>query len=348
MPDTGSASSIEPLSTIASPLTLVLDESRSGGQALEEALFLSFTADLGFFEEIVLGVTQATGARITVVGDVTMARPDPRSVRRAGRSYLAGLGHADGAAFHPKLMVLAGREHATIALGSGNTTLAGWQNNAELWTVLRVRDDRSPAGVPQLAAWLRDLPDGVRFSAGVPQALRRVAALLERLHRDRTPVDRQARVVSSLHSPIIDQLPHGPVDELSVYAPFHDRNGRALRHLLERFHPGRFTLAYQPGLTDLDGRSVTGLDQEYRGRIVSDIGQRYRHGKLVEWAADGQRWALTGSPNLSSAALLLQQGRGGNCELGIITPQPRLAPPGGHRRATRPAACGAAPAPPAQ
>ena len=163
-----------------------------------------------------------------------MARNDPRSVRRAGRSYLAGLAYAHGAAFHPKLMVLAGPEHATIAVGSGNTTLAGWQANAELWTVLRVDSEQSPTAVPELSAWLRDLPEKVRFSAGVPQALGRVAALLDRLHRDRTPTAPQVRVVSSLRSPIIDQLPHGPVDELAVFAPFYDRRSMALRRLLER------------------------------------------------------------------------------------------------------------------
>lgn len=320
---------VEPPTAFASPLTLILDEQLTGGQSLEEALFLSFTADLGFFEEVALGATQATGARVTVAGDVSMARNDPRSVRRAGRSYLAGLAYAHGAAFHPKLMVLVGPEHATIALGSGNTTLAGWQANAELWTVLRVNGDQSPAAIPELSAWLRDLPEEVRFSAGVPQALGRIAALLDRLHRGRAPVAPKVRVVSSLHSPIIDQLPHGPVDELAVFAPFHDQRSRALRQLLERFRPSRFTLAYQPGLSDLDGPSVAALVKEYDGRVISDNDQRYRHGKLVEWTSEGQRWALTGSPNLSAAALLLSQGEGGNCELGVVAPLPSTLLPDG-------------------
>lgn len=327
---------VEPPTAFTSPLTLILDEERTGGRNLEEALFLSFTADLGFFEEVALGVTQATGARVTVAGDVSMARNDPRSVRRAGRSYLAGLAYAQGAAFHPKLMVLAGPEHATIALGSGNTTLAGWQANAELWTVLRVDGEQSPTAVPDLSAWLRDLPERVRFSAGVPQALGRVAALLDRLHRDRTPAASQVRVVSSLRSPIIDQLPQGPVDELAVFAPFYDRRSMALRRLLERFRPSRFTLAYQPGLSDLDGPSVAALVKEYDGLVVSDNDQRYRHGKLVEWVSEGQRWALTGSPNLSAAALLLSQGDGGNCELGIIAPiTATLLPDGSDEPAAR-------------
>ncbi|WP_405523636.1 hypothetical protein OG426_10135 [Streptomyces canus] len=336
MTETAPLSGIAPPTLLASPLTLVLDEERTGGQSLEEALFLSFTADLGFFEEIALGVTQATGARVTVVGDVTMTRNDPRAVRRAGRSYLAGLAYAHGAAFHPKLMVLAGPDRATIALGSGNTTLAGWQANAELWTVLRVNGGQSPVAVSGLTAWLRGLPEKVRFSAGVPQALDRVAGLLDRLHRAGTATAPQARIVSSLHSPIIDQLPNGPVDELAVFAPFHDPRSLALRQLLERFRPSRFTLAYQPGLTDLDGPSVAALVQEYDGHVIGDHDQRYLHGKLVEWTSGGQRWALTGSPNLSAAALLRPQGQGGNCELGITTPIPAtLLPDGTDEPATR-------------
>ncbi|GAA2425571.1 hypothetical protein [Streptomyces glaucus] len=336
MTDTEPAPAVEALPGLASPLTLLLEEERNGRHDLEEALFLSFTADFGFFEEIVLGVAQATGARVTVVGDVTVTRNDPRSVRRAGRSYLAGLAYAGGPAFHPKLMVLAGPEGATIALGSGNTTLAGWQANAELWTVLRVSGDRSPAAVADLSAWLRDLPQKVRFSAGVPQALQRVAALLDRLHRDRIPVDRHVRVVHSLHAPIIDQLPEGPVDELCVFAPFHDRHARALRRLVDRFRPSRLALAYQPGLTDLDGPSVAELLREHGGRVISDHEQRYRHGKLVEWATDGRRWTLTGSPNLSPPALLLPQGGGGNCELGLIAPRSTtLFPKGAEEPVTR-------------
>ena len=59
---------VEPPTTFASPLALILDEDRAVGRNLEEAIFLSFTADLGFFEEVALGVTQATGARVTVLG----------------------------------------------------------------------------------------------------------------------------------------------------------------------------------------------------------------------------------------------------------------------------------------
>ncbi|MEU5160048.1 hypothetical protein AB0G74_10620 [Streptomyces sp. NPDC020875] len=43
-----------------------------------------------------------------------------------------------------------------------------------------------------------------------------------------------------------------------------------------------------------------------------------RHGKFVEWQADGRRYALTGSPNLTRAALCTTTRDGGNCELAVL------------------------------
>jgi hypothetical protein len=304
---------------LASPLTLLLEAERDFGRTMHEALFLSFTADLGFFESVALGVAQATGARVTVVSDVEMVHHDPRAVRRAGRSYLPGLAAADGA-FHPKLVILAGPERATIAIGSGNTTLAGWQQNCELWTVLRSTKDQSPSAVGDLSAWLRDVPAKVTFSAGIQEALQRVAALLDHVSDSAEPIASQVRLVSSLNQPILDQLPHSLMDELAVFAPFHDDKCAAVLALQRRFTPKRFTVAYQHLKTDLNGPALAALVEERRGQLVVDRGNRYRHGKLVEWTTGGQRWALTGSANLSRRGLLTSQGRGANCELGLIAP----------------------------
>jgi hypothetical protein len=307
---------------IPSPLALLsAEEAHADGQA-EEALFLSYTADLGFFESLALGVTQACGARITVVGDADMASLDPRAVRRGGRSYLPGLASCTGA-FHPKVVVLAGHERATVAIGSGNLTLAGWQANAELWTVLRADTERCPAVLGEISRWLRGLaqPSFVRFSPGVPEALGRVADLLDALldgALERSDPD--VRLVSTSDGPIIEQLPAGPVDELAVCAPFFDPGTVAVRALVKRLRPGRLTVSYQPDLTQFNGPSLADLAAEFNAEIRQDREPRYRHGKLVEWVTGGQRFALTGSPNLSVSALLSGLDDGGNCEAGLITP----------------------------
>ncbi len=302
-----------PPGAIASPLSLILEEATSGGDAVE-VLFLSFTLDLGFFEQAALSAAQALGARVTVVGDAGVVRPDPRAVRRAGRGYLAGLAAAQGS-FHPKLLVIAGPATATVAVGSGNLTLAGWQDNHELWTVLRAGPDRSPGTLGGVAQWLDTLPSLVRFGQHVPEALGRTADLL----RSFPTTEPGPTVVSPVFGPVIDQLPEGPVDELAVCCPFHDPGAVALGQLCERLQPARLVVAIQPGLTVCDGPAIADLVARYGGEVVEIDGDRYRHGKLIEAGVEGRRWALTGSANCSAAALLTATAAGGNVELGLLS-----------------------------
>ena len=305
---------------LASPLTLLREEEQHGDRQAEEALFLSYTTDLGFFEKFPLGVAQACGARVTVIGDVDVSAPDPRATRRAGLGYLPGRACCTGA-FHPKLVAIVGSERATVAIGSGNATLAGWQANAELWTVLRGDAHSCPAVFTDLAGWLRNLPERVRFSARVPEALSRVADGLDTLAGSAAEhPDPRMRLVSTSAGPILEQLPSGPVDELGVCAPFHDPGAVALRALVERLRPRRLLVSYQPELTELDGPALAALTGELDVELRADAETHYRHGKLVEWTLDGQRFALTGSPNLSGAALLRGLDHGGNCEVGFVAP----------------------------
>lgn len=309
---------------LASPLTLLLEEEAHGDRQATDILSISYTCDFGFFEAFALGPAQACGARTTLLSDLAVTTPDVRAARSAGRAYLPGQASCAGA-FHPKLFVITGPERTTVAIGSGNTTLSGWQGNAELWTVLRAAEGRAPAMLADLAEWLRLLPDRVRLSPHVPKALHRVATSLQHALDEATErTDAQVQLVSSLTAPILEQLPTGPVEELAVAAPFHDPNAHALRQLVERLQPAALRVAFQPGLTQLDGPKVRTLVEQLGGELISD-GEtgRYRHGKLVQWTDDsGQRWALTGSANLTAAALGKSVVAGGNCELGLISRVP--------------------------
>ena len=119
---------------IASPLNLLSEEDEA-----REVLLLSFTLNLEFWERYALSVARGLGARVTVVGDAAMTQGEPGQVRYAGITYLDGRAACrSGGAFHPKLLVIASDDYATVAIGSGNATLSGWHANAELWTVLAV------------------------------------------------------------------------------------------------------------------------------------------------------------------------------------------------------------------
>lgn len=300
-------------SEVLSPLGLLLRHSRSAHPTVEEAVLFTFNHDLAFFERSALGLIQQTGARITVVADSRVAHHDLYAVRRAGVAYLPGLAWCSGA-FHPKLIVLAGSETVMIAVGSGNLSLAGWQGNDELWSVHHADLDQPSGVVAGVASWLRALPSRVVLTDGVPEALTRTAKILDRFAGEES----DARFVHSLEQPLIDQLPRGPVDHLALYAPFHDPGALAVGALIKRFEPEHLSIAVQPTLTQING-AATAAHLE-GGGFVALADNRYRHGKLVEWAKGTQRWALTGSANLSAAALLRSTRDAGNVEVGVIAP----------------------------
>jgi hypothetical protein len=298
--------------SIASPLTLLMGEAERETRA-HEVLFLSYTLDLGFFERVALGAAQALGARVTVVGDASMVRHDPRAVRRAGRTYLSSLADCSGE-FHPKLVAVAGEDRCVVAIGSGNVTLAGWSDNAEIWTVLTAGPDAVPDTISSVAAWIDLLVDHVRIdplgAAGLSRTAKRLAEF--------APTAAGPELVSSLAQPILDQLPVGPVDALEVFAPFHDPHCVALHAVCERLQPSRVSVVVQPDLTVADADSLERVVASVGGDIVIADPARYRHGKLFEWSRDGHRFALTGSPNCSTAALMKTTRLGGNVELGVI------------------------------
>ena len=321
--------------------TFLADEEAHGDRQAAEALLLTFNTDLGFFEARLLGLLRATGARVTVIGDAGMWKPDTRAVRHAGRSYHFGLCDTR-AAFHPKLMVLAGEKRAIATVGSGNLTMGGWQYNAELLTVFTGDRDGMPTAFANIRDLLTSLAESRSLDHIATTAVRRTVTTLDGLLGAAELVDTGHRVHASWDGPLIDHLPTGPVDELYLSAAFHDPASAAVRRILDRLRPRHVKVAVQPGWTHLDPTTLqtvlsrhaesTGGTWDLLRDPASEGGPngRYRHGKLIEWiTTDGERHALTGSPNLSHRALIADVDTGGNHEIAVIGPTAQPLFPGG-------------------
>ncbi|TDB85675.1 hypothetical protein E1264_20420 [Actinomadura sp. KC216] len=301
-----------------SPLALLGEwRDRTDEAELHELLLLGFTVDLPFLEKTLVPTARALGARITVIGDAGQGLYDPVDVRMAGRSYFHGLAACRGA-FHPKLALLIGAREAVAAVGSGNPTMAGWGYNDELWTVLRGYETGAPEAFRELSRWLAALSGLVPMPWYAAELVTEIAARLAEF----PTVSHPARVLHNLGTGLVGQLPGGPVDELHLYAPFIDQSGRALARIVEHFAPSRVVLGVQERWSSYDGdavlESLAGTGAELR--LLAE--RVPRHGKLLEWRT-GDRWtALTGSANLTGAALLDTVAHGGNCELGVLAAVP--------------------------
>lgn len=337
---------------VPSPITHLYAEERHRDLQAREAVFTTFNADLGFFERTVLGVAQATGARITVVADARINEHDPRAVRNAGVRYVPGLAATtSGAAFHPKVSVVTGDERALVLVGSGNLTTSGWHYNAETWTVVSADHRHCPGIVSEVADWLRRLPDeavsGVAVTAEAAVRMRAAADLLDAVaaraaETNATREDGRHSLVHTLDRPILDQLPApgeagAAVRMLELYAPFHDPHAAALRALIKRYRPRQVRLSVQSDArTVWDPVAAASTVEELSAELafsltlLEDRDGRYRHGKLVQATLEnGRRWALTGSPNLSVAALMRTSRHGGNVEVGVVAVDAPSLFPGG-------------------
>lgn len=282
----------------------------------KELLIFSYTTSLDFFERFALSHARALGALVTVVSDATMVSADPVSVRRAGAAYLDARAVCPGSgAFHPKLFVLVGEQEARVAIGSGNLTMAGWHGNAELLTVLRANGEGGPTVIAEVAAFLRRLAvSPITFSPGTVEALARVADRLDQIPAG----DPGPRLLDNLESPIFEALPELTTDELICSAPYFDADLTAIGRLVDRFSPRQLSVLLE-SRTSVDGPCLVELLRQRGGELrwISDE-DRFHHGKLIEWAANNRRWALTGSPNLSSRALLGSVAEGANCEIALL------------------------------
>jgi hypothetical protein len=294
-----------------------LDLLRAVGEA-EEVLILSYTANLDYFERFVLSETRRMQAIATIISDPSMLVADPLAVSGAGLRYTSAFARCPGGtAFHPKLIVIAGHDHATVAVGSGNMTLAGWHSSEEIWTYFHAEKGCGPDALRGVSRLLRQLTDGpVQVSSGAIRGLERTADLLDGLDASEPGPE----LVSSLDGPIIESLAAGPVDELILYSPFYDSDLSALRAVHERLNPDE-TRVFVQNRTSVDGDALTQWAKEKSAELLWCPDGAYRHGKLIEWSVSGERVALTGSPNLSAPALLLgigNPGRLANCEIALI------------------------------
>jgi len=312
-----------------SPLTLLREwRDRADGAPLREVLVMGYTLDLVFLERYCVPIARGLGARVTVVGDAGQAVHAAVDVRHAGRAYQHGHASCAGA-FHPKLTVLLGDEDVRIAVGSGNPTMSGWGHNHELWLVLTSTRQCGPLAQRDLAEWLADLPTVVAMPSWIAETVRSVGQAVN--PAELTDEAAGLRIFGNLRHPLLGRLPNEPVRSVRMTAPFFDPRADAVRAVIQRLRPDEVRVAVQPHLSSYDGqRLVDATSTVPTVRFDHLAEDRTNHGKLVEWETrSGATIALTGSANLSAAALLSTTENGGNCELATTCPVPESLLPEG-------------------
>lgn len=280
----------------------------------EHALLTTYSFNLRFFEEAVLRALWAAEVRNVVVFVDYMQLGEAlgdRAPSAAGRAYHLVAAHHALAAFHPKVILLSGREGARLCVSSANLTADGLMRNAESLIGFDSHVKGHTAPIRQSGDLFR------RLSVDAPA--HSAAAIQAALSRLPEAVDEPSpfSLLHNLDRPLIEAFPPG--DTLTAIAPFVDADGSAAERLGER---ARLTVI-------VDAEQIAAGPGFFAGPWAVDP-RRFEarlHGKAYELVTPTGRWTLIGSPNLSTPALL-QRASAGNLEVAVaVSDSPALELP---------------------
>jgi hypothetical protein len=240
----------------------------------------------------------------------------PANRRWLLRSVQVGIGR-----FHPKSYLAVRPRSATLMVGSGNLSTSGIDAGREVFTSFTSGNQIGEAALATWRSWTRRLVG----ASGDTLLAERFADLEQRLP---TPEGLAAVADSPLwHN--LDQ-PLGPrfcdavtsaagdVEELIATAPFFDEEGEALGALVDRLRPKLLRL-YTASTTSVAGPALLARlrSADCEVELFTYEPDRFTHAKLLGAVAGDRGWMLSGSANLSRAALTLPPGLA-NVELAVF------------------------------
>jgi hypothetical protein len=313
---TSSTSTIQPISELF----------RSDAVALWAT---TYNLDLALFNEYLLGRLGDPPLNAVVLADrdrldASLAAVPPERVdvlNPVNRRWLLRGVRIGGGRFHPKSYLSVTARAARLLVGSGNLSTNGIDRGREVFTAFSGGTPHGHAAIGTWRAWLRRVVDAVDDTLLAD----RFADLEERLPKPAAPI---AVVDSPLwHNfdrPLVDQFcdhvlgRDGRIDELLVTAPYYDEGGEALGRLVDRLAPDVLRI-YLAGSTNVDGAKLADRLAATGVRVETFIYRpdRFTHAKLLAAVVGRSGWVLSGSANLSHAALTLAAGVG-NVELAVI------------------------------
>lgn len=289
----------------------------------------TYNLDLALFNEYLLGRLGDPPLNAVVLADrdrldATLDAVPPERVdivAPVNRRWLLRGARVGAGRFHPKSYLAVTARTAKLLVGSGNLSTNGIDAGREVFTAFVGGTPHGDAAIRTWRAWMRRLIDAVDDTL----LAERFTDLEQRLPKPSGPT----AVVDSplwhnLDRPLAEQFCDtvltraGAVEELIVTAPYYDEAGDALGRLADRLKPKRLTV-YFASSTNVDGSRLaarlagTSADVE----TLAYVPDRFTHAKLVGVVSGAKGWLLTGSANLSHAALTLPAGPG-NVELAVF------------------------------
>jgi len=309
---------------MSEPISL-FQEFKKGGY--ETCVLTSFNIDFPFYEDVLLRRMRSAGIdhHILLVDEgMCLQAMAERPPQMAGQHYsLAPM--RCGGAFHPKLLLLVGKNKGFLAVGSHNVTISGYGQNLEITNVCRF-DAKRPETLPVFLkafracqTWMADY--GENIPNEVADSLAKVTKLCPWLDEEELPQSEDVKLLftssstPSLWGQLSPLLPSNPRVIKGLSAFFDSK--LAFVNKINELGASEFYLGVQPSLVKAPQSlaNVTGCRLVDSSAIGSS--SNYIHAKLMQMEFDDQELLVSGSANWSAPAWLVS-GSSGNAEAVLV------------------------------
>lgn len=301
-----------------------------GREPWHHAVFLTYGANLIFFEGAVWPELPPLCGTVVLLADEGQylesceSEPTQGVLRHVNQRYLFdGIAVPRGVA-HAKLILLTGPDAGRLLVGSGNVGSGGYLSGGELFVEYEYAEDMpDELGAFQAARdLLQRLVDDGRVGEFAAERITHVLSQVPWLFG--TTEAGSSVLRHNLDEPLAMQLQREVagqrVFELDLLAPFFDQEAATCADLLTRLSPERAVVYVHDG-TSVSPDALAALGRSYAGdlevRLFSKADASYVHAKAYLARLPGQDMLLTGSPNLTHAALLATV-ESGNFELASL------------------------------
>ncbi|MHB8057423.1 MAG: hypothetical protein ACYDHC_05960 [Desulfuromonadaceae bacterium] len=315
----------------------ILEEIKKGGY--EASLIITYNAYLPFYEEVVLRHLTSQGVRHNIL--MMDASQASQSIN-THPPHLAGLFYtlipmkALGA-FHPKIILLVGKNKGCLFVGSHNLTLSGFGYNRELTNMIKVTSPEDTEAVAVLqSAWHQILLWVKSQGGAIPQHIVEMVSRIPDFApwiKEQPAVQPKDCIVISTQSgapSLWNQLKEyitGKVESIIVTGAFFDSEFEFIKKLDAELNPKEYFVGTDPETVQMPTVNIPagvkfvnckGINLKEKDDHKKEVKAGYLHAKAVVFKMEGGRYVLAiGSANPSSPAWL-QDGTSGNVEAMLI------------------------------
>jgi hypothetical protein len=321
-------------------LEFIRREPSKKSEGFSGAVFLTYSLNLGFFEQIVLPALDSVSCSNILIfadpdGYIEALESGKRNTNHVGLRYVCSMiPRIDVGVQHIKILLMVGPKYGKLLIGSGNLTMYGFSKNLEIFSEFTFDtdspDQEAQTAFGTVASMLRMLTDEMEAENVASRQLERILSKAPWLGEAGSRTD-QLSVWHNLKEPLWNQFTSwrainssfsSELRELRVFSPYYDKDGRMLRKFYEELLPTETQLYLSEKNTSFNGANIktlwpSGFDLPRLYEILhkTEISERLLHAKIIVGVEEKGAWCISGSANMTAAAFERSWGKGSNLEM---------------------------------